>query len=81
MIRPFTYEPLSASNIQLNCYLLNIIGPFSYITTGLVMGFGMFYYDYFRRRAIEEVMYSEERKRYHSKLILSCLREIVNGIL
>lgn len=50
-----SYEPLHAR-------------PFSYITTGLVLGFGMYYYDYWRRKAIEEVMVAEERFRYHRTL-------------
>ena len=41
-----THEPLHAR-------------PFSYATTGLTMGFMLFYYDYWRRRSIEEVMYGE----------------------
>ena len=50
--RAATYEPLSAR-------------PFSYITVGLVLGSGMWYYDYWRRRAMDEVMYAEQRRNYH----------------
>ena len=50
--RAATYEPLSAR-------------PWSYLSTGLVLGVGIWYYDYWRRRAIEEVLYADERRRYH----------------
>ena len=42
--------------------------PFSYITTGLTLGVMIFYYDYWRRRAIEEIMYAEEKHKYHYTL-------------
>lgn len=41
-----THEPLHAR-------------PLSYITTGLSVGVVIFYYDYWRRRAVEEVLYGE----------------------
>ncbi len=50
--RAATYEPMAAR-------------PFSYLATGAVVGFSMWYYDYWRRRAIEEVLYADERRRYH----------------
>ena len=50
--RAATYEPLSAR-------------PWSYLATGAVLGFSVWYYDYWRRRAIEEVLYADERRRYH----------------
>ena len=50
--RVATYEPMAAR-------------PFSYLATGAVVGFSMWYYDYWRRRAIEEVLYADERRRYH----------------
>ncbi len=63
--RSATYEPLSASiNNKMNNW--SNLGPFSYLSTGLVLGVGIWYYDYWRRRAIEEVLYADERRRYHS---------------
>ena len=56
--RVATYEPLAAR-------------PFSYLATGAVVGVSMWYYDYWRRRAIEEVLYADERRRYHRKNILN----------
>ena len=41
------------------------LGPFSYLSTGLVLGVSIWYYDYWRRRAVEEVLYADERRRYH----------------
>lgn len=32
------------------------------------MGFIIWYYDYWRRRAVEEILYSDERRRYHHQL-------------
>ena len=43
-----------------------ILGPWSYLCTGAVLGITIWYYDGWRRRAVEELLYSEERKRYHS---------------
>jgi hypothetical protein len=37
--------------------------PFSYISTGLVLGVTIWYYDYWRRRAMEEVMVGEEKRK------------------
>jgi hypothetical protein len=57
-----THEPLSAR-------------PFSYISTGLVLGFSIWYYDYWRRRAMEEVMIGEEsRKRQYTLKALNHVR-------
>ena len=44
------------------------IGPFSYLATGFVFGVGVWYYDYWRRKAVQEIMYEEERKNYHFTL-------------
>ncbi len=52
--RAATYEPLAAR-------------PWSYLATGAVIGVTVWYYDYWRRRAIEEVLYADERRRYHRK--------------
>ena len=52
--RAASYEPLAAR-------------PWSYLATGAVLGVSIWYYDYWRRRAIEEVLYAEERRRYHCK--------------
>ncbi len=63
MTRLATYEPLAASNYN---FIDNICaGPFSYLATGAVLGVSIWYYDYWRRRAIEEVLYAEEKRRYH----------------
>lgn len=35
------------------------IGPWSYMSTGLALGFAFWYYDYWRRRAMDEVMVAE----------------------
>ena len=53
--RAATYEPLAAR-------------PWSYLATGAVLGVSIWYYDYWRRRAVEEVMYAEERHRYNMQL-------------
>ena len=42
--------------------------PFSYLQTGLIVGFIIFYYDYWRRRAVETVLKGEENYRYHQTL-------------
>ena len=55
--RAATYEPLAAR-------------PWSYLATGAVLGVSIWYYDYWRRRAIEEILYAEERKRYHRNYYL-----------
>ncbi|CDW80277.1 integral membrane protein [Stylonychia lemnae] len=55
VIRISTHETLSAR-------------PFSYLTCAFFGGLGIWYYDYFRRRALEEVLYSEERRRYSYQL-------------
>ena len=39
--------------------------PFSYLRTGLLLGFTISYWDYFRRVALQEVMYTEQKMRYH----------------
>lgn len=62
--RVASYEPLSASK-DLNFKLTSGAGPFSYLSTGAVVGFSIWYYDYWRRRAVEEVLYADERRRYH----------------
>ena len=65
--RVATYEPLAAR-------------PFSYLATGAVVGVSMWYYDYWRRRAIEEVLYADERRRYHRKNILNCYLIIIEQL-
>ena len=52
--RAATYEPLAAR-------------PWSYLSTGLFFGVTIWYYDYWRRRAIEEILYSDERRRYQCR--------------
>lgn len=47
------------------------VGPFSYVGTGLMIGVSTWYYDYWRRRATEEIMYDEDNSRYHSKISLN----------
>ena len=42
--------------------------PFSYLTTGLVLAVGVWYYDYWRRRAMEDIMIAEQQRRYHMTL-------------
>ncbi len=63
--RAATYEPLAAR-------------PWSYLATGTFLGFSIWYYDYWRRRAIEEILYAEERRRYNrkSKFTLTCLEQL-----
>lgn len=53
--RSATMEPLSAR-------------PFSYIRVGLVFGCLISYYDYWRRTALEQVLYSEDRTRYYAQV-------------
>ena len=60
--RAGTYEPLAAR-------------PWSYLSTGMTLGVAIWYYDYWRRRAIEEVLYGEERRRYHCKY--QCLSNVL----
>jgi len=65
-----TFEPLSASkyfNYRLLFKFILILGPFSYLSCAMIGGVSIWYFDYWRRRALEEVLYSEERRRYHSK--------------
>ena len=50
--RSSTMEPLCAR-------------PFSYLRTGLFFGVAISYWDYWRRSALEEVLYAEDRRRYH----------------
>eukprot|EP00347_Sterkiella_histriomuscorum_P022247 403331156 len=38
--------------------------PFSYVTTALTLGTAFWYYEYFRRRSVEELLYAEDRRRY-----------------
>ena len=40
--------------------------PFSYLTVGLSTGFIFMYYDWFKRKAIEDVLYGEEEAQYHN---------------
>ena len=42
--------------------------PFSYLRTGLVLGFAVSYWDYWRRTALEEVLYAEEKTFYHMQV-------------
>ena len=42
--------------------------PLAYIKTGLCFGFVVFYWDYFRRNALEKVMESEDRLRYYQTM-------------
>jgi hypothetical protein len=42
--------------------------PFSYLRVALVMGCVVSYYDYWRRTALEQVLYSEERYRYFAQV-------------
>ena len=51
-IRAGTMEPLAAR-------------PFSYLRVGLFFGVTISYWDYFRRTAMQEVLYAEENQRYH----------------
>ena len=44
------------------------LGPFSYLGSGLVVGAAMWYFDYWRRCATEELLYKEDRRRYSSKI-------------
>jgi hypothetical protein len=39
--------------------------PFSYLRLGLVFGVSISYWDYWRRTAMQQVMYGEERQKYH----------------
>ena len=55
VVRQGTVEPLSAR-------------PFAYLRTGLAMGLMIGYWDYWRRTALEEVMYAEEKNFYHLKV-------------
>ncbi len=52
--RAATYEPLAAR-------------PWSYLATGVFFGVTIWYYDYWRRRAIEEILYADERRRYQCR--------------
>ena len=38
------------------------------MATGAALGITIWYYDYWRRRAVEEVLYAEERQRYHMQM-------------
>ena len=40
--------------------------PFSYLRVGLFFGIGISYWDYWRRTALEYVLYAEENQRYHN---------------
>ena len=55
MTRKATKEPLSAR-------------PISYLTTGLVMGAFHSYWDWWRRVATEEVLYSENETNFHNMM-------------
>ena len=37
----------------------------------------IWYYDYWRRRAIEEVLYADEKRRYHSNILSTHLTHII----
>ena len=49
--RPLNHEPLAAR-------------PFSYVRTALFFGMAFSFYDYWRRNALEDCLYSEEKQRY-----------------
>ena len=51
-MRPYTMEPFSAR-------------PLSYLKIGLAFGVTMWYWDYFRRVALEHVLEREDKFRYH----------------
>ena len=53
MTRMATKEPLSAR-------------PFSYLTVGTICGISISYYDWWRRTATEEILYSESITNYHN---------------
>ena len=53
MARVCTKEPLAAR-------------PFSYVTLGLFFGVSHCYYDWWRRRATETVLYAEDEANYHA---------------
>jgi hypothetical protein len=42
--------------------------PFSYLRVGLVFGLSISYWDYWRRTALEEVLYAEDKRRYHTQV-------------
>ena len=67
MSRRATYEPLAASKLIPCSFSL---GPWSYATTALIFAFGMYAYDYWRRAAMEQVMWAEEHRQHHCKLKL-----------
>ena len=52
------------------------VRPFSYLRVGLFFGLTISYYDYWRRTAMQEVLYAEEQHRYYSlvKAINSSVR-------
>ena len=47
VVHKHCYEPLSAR-------------PFSYVRMGLIWGFGLMYFDYWRRNATEAVLHKNE---------------------
>ena len=40
--------------------------PFSYFTLALAFGTGCSYFDWWRRCAIDEIMYTEKERNYHN---------------
>ena len=42
--------------------------PFSYLTVGLFFGVAFSHWDWWRRRAVEEIMYSEDEINKHNML-------------
>ena len=42
--------------------------PFSFITVPLVFGITHSYYDWWRRTATEEILYSETKANYHNQV-------------
>uniref|UniRef100_A0A7S3IKU0 Uncharacterized protein n=1 Tax=Strombidium inclinatum TaxID=197538 RepID=A0A7S3IKU0_9SPIT len=42
------------------------VRPFSYLTVGLTMGFVMSYFDWWKRRATEEILYKQDENKYHN---------------
>ena len=55
LTRSATKEPLSAR-------------PFSYLTVGLVFGFSLSYWDWWRRTATEECLYGENENNFHNMI-------------
>ena len=76
----FLYGFVSGSMIQLAARAGTMeplcARPFSYLRLGLVFGVTISYWDYWRRSAMQQVLYGEERQRYHKmvKAINSSVR-------